>query len=139
MESLIRPVGALMEMARIATVSVSSINKGSDSDFTITMDEDNVAIPNRIYVAQVMIIPSAATIFRVRLYAKAARTFADPLMYEYPFGMEDESFGNDASGFYLYNRDGSNPNTIFGNIAVDAGGAAAASFNVFILFIEGGQ
>ena len=139
MESLMKPTGALMEMARIATVSVSSINKGASSNFTITVDEDNVAIPNRIYVAQVMIIPSTATTYRVRLYAKAARTFADPLMYEYPFGMEDESFGNDATGSYLFNRDSSNLNTIFGTIEVHADGAAAASFTVFILFIEGGQ
>lgn len=44
---------------------------------------------------------------------------------------------NDATPYWFINRDNANPNRIFGNVAVDAGGASAAAFTIFILFVEG--
>ena len=130
-------VVTLTEGVRLATISIGSVAKGADADFVITQDEDGVAIPNTIYIHQTVIVPSVATIFRVMLFAKSTRTLADPLWFSNPFGAFDESYVNDATGYWYINRDNASPNRIFGNIAVDVGGASAASFDVFILFAEG--
>lgn len=127
----------LTEAAKLATVTVGSVAKGADTDFTITQDVDGNAIPNTIYVHQTVIVPSVATIFRVMLYAKSTRVLADPLWFSYPFGVSDQDYANDATGYWFLNRDSARPNRIFGNVAVDAGGASAASFNIYILFVEG--
>lgn len=82
----------LTEAVRLATVTVGSVATGANSDFTITQDVDGNAIPNTIYIHQTIIVPSAATIFRVRLFAKSTRALADPLWFNNPFGAFDEGF-----------------------------------------------
>lgn len=129
--------GIQTEAAKVATASVGSVAKGANTDFVITQDEDENSIPNKIYVPHILIIPSAATIFRVRLYAKDARALVDPLWYQWPFGAQDEDFANDATGYWFINRDPTLRNRIFGNVAVDATGASDASFNIFVVFFEG--
>lgn len=130
-------VVTLTERARLATITVGSVAKGADTDFVITQDEDGNPIPNTIYIHQTVIVPSAATIFRVMLFGKSTRVLADPLWFDYPFGAFDESYANDATGYWYINRDSARPNRIFGNAAVDAIGASAAAFAIFILFVEG--
>lgn len=128
---------ALIEAARLASVAVIPVDVGNDADFEITVDVDGNTIPDNMYVHQVVIILSVATIFRVRLFATAARSLASPLWFNYAFGAMDEDYGNDATGFWCLNRDTGRPNRLFGNVAVDAAGASAASFNIYILFNEG--
>lgn len=128
---------ALIEAARLATVAVIPVDVGNNANFEITTDVDDNAIPDNVKVHQVVIIPSVATMFRVRLFGTASRILASPMWFEYPFSLEDETYGNDATGFWYLNRDNANPNRFFGNVAVDATGASAASFNIFILFNEG--
>jgi len=124
----------------LATVRVplaGTIAIGGSADFEITQDVDGNAIPNTIYVPQIIVVPTAATRFRVRLFATSGRALADPMWYEYPEGGADEDYANDATGFWFVNRDGASLNRLFGEMAIDAGGANAAAFNIFLFFFEG--
>jgi hypothetical protein len=128
-------VVSLLEAPRLATFVTHVIATGGTENFDILQDVNGVSIPNTVYVPQIIVVPSAATIFRVRLFGRATRLAADPIWYQYPFGAMDEDYANDATGFWLLNRDGNN--RIFGEIAVDAAGANNALFNIFVLFLEG--
>jgi len=121
----------------LATVRVpltGTIAKGGSVNFEITQDADGRPLPNSIYIPHIVIVPTVATIFRVRLFAKSGRAIADPRWYEYLFGAMDESYVNDATGFCFENRDSVRQNRVFGDVAIDAGGASAAAFDIFLLF-----
>jgi len=122
----------------LATHTSNNIGIGGSEDFVIDVDVDGNSIPNAIYVPQVVIVPSATTIFRLRFFATAARSLVDPMWYHHPYGAMDEDYANDATGFWFFNRDSDNPNRIFGQLSVDPLGSNAASFNIFVLFVPGG-
>jgi len=128
---------AIPKLATVRVPTAGTIAIGGSADFEITQDADGNSIPNTIHVPQIVVVPTAATIFRVRLFATSVRAFADPLWYTYPFGAIDEDYANDATGFWFINRDGTLRNRIFGQMSIDAGGASAAAFNVFLLFFGG--
>lgn len=123
------------ETPKLASKSINSISKGSSSDFEITVDLDEAPIPNRIYILGVVVIASADTIFRVRLFAKDSRALDDPMWFERSFGWTDSNYFYDATGFWYFNL--KNDNKIYGQIAVSSNGANDAAFEVFILFREG--
>jgi hypothetical protein len=130
---------ALTEAVRLATIVTPAVPIGGAANFTIVQADvaDGNPIPTTIYCPQIVVVPSAATIFRVRLFGRATRLAADPIWYQYPFGAMNEDYANDATGFWYINRDAANPDQIFGEVAIDATGANAALFNIFLLFVNG--
>jgi len=130
------PTLAAATLATAICPEAGTIALGDSANFDITEDVDGNPIPDSIYIPQIIVVPSVATMFRTRLFAASTRLFSDPIWYNYPFG-GDEDFTNDVTGFWYMNRDGALPNTIFGEMAIDAAGASAAFFRIFILFLEG--
>jgi len=125
------------KLATVRVPTAGTIAIGGTSNFEITQDTDGNSVPNTIYVPQIIIVPTAATRFRARLFATSVRALADPMWYEYPDGGADEDYANDATGFWFFNRDGALQNRIFGEMAINAAGANAAAFNIFLFFFEG--
>lgn len=128
---------AAPKLATIRVPAAGTIAVGGSSNFEITLDVDGNLIPNTIYVPQIVIVPTAATIFRARLFATSARALAGPMWYQSLFGAMDEDYANDATGFWFFNRDGTLRNRIFGQMSIDAGGSNAAAFDIFLLLFEG--
>lgn len=130
---------SLTELPTLCVETIPLVAINTNSNFTITVDVDGDPIPNQLYCPEIVIVPSAATMMRLQLFATSARVPADPMWYEYDYPPVDVDFAKDQTGFWFFNRDAdvADQNTIFGNIAIAAGAANPATFTIFLLFIEG--
>lgn len=131
MTAAVRAISTSVNEPRRAIHASAVIAKGASANFTITADVNGAAIPDLFYVDAVIIVPSALSLYRVRMFAKSTRNLNDPMMYEWPYG------GNalhtyDATGSWLENLDLSK--RIMGTIEVHATSANTASFDITILY-----
>lgn len=128
-----RAISTSVNEPRRATYSSARIVRGGSVNFRILKDVNGATIPNLIYIPGIIIVPSALSLYRVRLFAKSTRNRNDPMMYEWPFGA-DSRYTNDVTGFWYENLDPTNTNRIIGTIEVDAASINGASFDITILF-----
>jgi len=127
-------VAMVRKTPRLAYYGSGSLGVGASENITITLDLNSIAIPNNSYVESVIVIPSAATRFRLRLYAKSTRLPSDPMWYLYDYPALDTDFLSDVTPFWYVNRDADNK--IYGDISNHVAGHTA-SFAIYILFSPG--